>query len=227
MPATWTSADLLSRWNRLAGRPATGDVLADATKYQYLSDAQQEVIADLAAIAPWTLYQKAAYGSLPTLTTTDNQVFTFGNDVNGNPLFPQGKAMIYPALSSIPDAPWREGWDYLNEGTQIRIPNNGTYTGTLYWRGIAPVLDLSASNEPALLPVASRVLILYKAVWYYATEGNRKPDLAASMEKMYKERWPAWCLVWKTAFQNGGALGSVTGRDLARSGVGLGTFGSI
>ncbi len=227
MPSTWASSDLLSRWNTLAGRPATGDSLSDATKYQYLSDAQQEVIADLSGIAPWTLYQKVAYGSMPTLTTTDNQVFTFGNDVNGNPLFPQGKAMIYPSLTAIPDSPWREGWDYLNEGTQIRIPNNGTYSGTLYWRGIAPVLDISSTNQPSLLPVASRILIVYKAVWQYALAGNRKPDLAAAMERLYEKRWPEWCLVWKTQFVNGGALGSVTGKDLAVAGAGLGNFGSI
>lgn len=227
MPATWTSSDLLSRWNTLAGRPATGDSVADATKYQWLSDAQQEVIADLSAIAPWTLYSKAAYASTPTLTTTDSQVFTFGTDVNGNPLFPQGKVMIYPSLTAIPDNPWREGWDYIQEGTQIRIPNNGTYSGTLYWRGIAPVLDIDGTNQPALLPVASRILIVYKAVWYYATTGNRKADLADRMEKMYKERWPVWCLVWRDQFANGGALGSYTGKDLAIAGLGIGNYGSI
>lgn len=218
MPATWASADLLSRWNTNAGRPATGDSMSDASKYQFLSDAQQELIANISAIAPWTLYSKAAAASTPTCSTSDNKIFTFGNDVNGNPLFPQGKTMIYPSLASIPDSPWREGWDYIQEGTQIRIPNNGTYSGTLYWRGIAPVLDISSTNEPALLPVSSRILIVYKAVWNYALAGNRKPDLAASMEKMYTQRWPAWCLVWKTQFANGGALGSVTGLDLAIAG---------
>ncbi len=224
MPATWASSDLLTRFNQMAGRPASGDSLSDATKYQYLSDAQQEVIADLSAIAPWTLYQKVAYGSMPTLTTTDQQVFTFGNDVNGNPLFPQGKAMIYPSLNAIPDNPWREGYDYVNEGTQIRIPNNGTYAGTLYWRGIAPVLDITATNQPALLPVASRILIVYKAVWTYALAGNRKQDLAAQMQALYEKRWPHWCVLWRTQFANGGALETLSGRDLAVLGVGGGNY---
>lgn len=225
MPSTWTSADLLSRFDNLAARPSgTADAMGDTAKYQYLSDAQQEVIADLSAVAPWTLYQKVAYGSMPTLTTTDSQVFTFGNDVNGNPLFPQGKAMIYPSLNAIPDSPWREGWDYLNEGTQIRIPNNGTYAGTLYWRGIAPVLDITATNQPALLPVASRILIVYKAVWTYALAGNRKQDLAQQMQALYEKRWPHWCVLWRTAFANGGALETLTGRDLAVLGVGGGNY---
>jgi hypothetical protein len=224
MPATFASADLLSRFNTYAGRPASGDALSDATKYQFLSDAQSEVIADLASRSPNSLYQKVAYASMPTLTTTDQQVFTFGNDVNGNPLFPRGKAMIYPSLQSIPDYPWREGYDYLWEGTQIRIPNNGTYAGTLYWRGIAPVLDLNATNQPALLPVDARILIVYKAVAEYANTGNRNQPLADRMQAKYDQRFPEWMLVWKTAFANGGALETMTGRDLAILGVGGGNF---
>ncbi len=214
----------MSRFNTAAGRPATGDSFSDASKYQLLSDAQQEIIGDLSAIAPWTLYSKAAYASTPTLTTSDSQIFTFGTDVNGNPMFPTGKVMIYPSLTAIPDSPWREGYDYLNEGTQIRIPNNGTYSGTLYWRGIAPVLDISATNQPALLPVQARILIVYKAVWYYASTGNRSPELAASMQRMYDDRFNHWCLVWKTQMANGGALMTVTGLQGAILGGGMGNY---
>jgi hypothetical protein len=224
MPATFASADLLSRFNTYAGRPASGDALTDATKYQYLADAQNEVIADIASRAPWTLYSKAAAASTPTLTTSDNKIFTFGTDANGNALFPMGKTMIYPSLQSIPDYPWREGYDYIQEGTQIRIPNNGTYAGTLYWRGIAPVADISASNQPALLPVNARLLIVYKAVWDYAESGNRNEPLAAKYKAKYNERFPEWMLVWKTQFQNGGALETLTGRDLAILGVGVGNY---
>ncbi|MFA6167805.1 MAG: hypothetical protein WC700_14385 [Gemmatimonadaceae bacterium] len=223
MPATFASADLLSRFNTYAGRPASGDALTDATKYQYLADAQNEVIADIASRAPWTLYSKAAAASTPTCSTSDNKIFTFGNDVNGNPLFPMGKTMIYPSLDAIPDSPWREGWDYLNEGTQIRIPNNGTYAGTLYWRGIAPVLDISSTNQPALLPVNARLLIVYKAVWDYAESGMRNQPLADRYAAKYNARFPEWMLVWKTAFANGGALETITGRDLAIIGIGGGS----
>lgn len=224
MPATWTSATLLTKFNQLAGRPATGDALADATKYTMLSDAQGEVIADVAARAPWTLYSKAAYSATPTLSTSDQQVFTFGTDVNGNPLFPIGKVMIYPSLQSIPDYPWREGYDYIQEGTQIRIPDNGTYAGTLYWRGIAPPLDIDGTNQPALIPVNSRILIVYKAVNFYASTGNRNAELADKMQQLYDRDFARWMLVWKTQFQNGGALGTLTGRDMAIVGYGQNTY---
>ena len=157
-----------------------------------------------------------------TLTTSDQKIFTFGTDANGNAMVPLGKVMIYPSLTAIPDYAWREGYDYIQEATQIRIPNNGTYAGTLYWRGIAPVVDIDGTNQPSLLPVQSRLLIVYKAVWNYAVSGNRKTDLANRMEKAYNERWPMWCVTWKTQFQNGGALETLTGRDLAILGVGGG-----
>ena len=98
--ATWTNANLLTEFNNLAGRPASGDIIADAAKYQRITNAQNAVIADVAARVPESLYQKVAYGSIPTLTTTDNQVFTFGTDVNGDPLFPIGKVGIYPSLAA-------------------------------------------------------------------------------------------------------------------------------
>lgn len=220
MPATWASSDLLGRFDQLAGRPAN-DVITAATKYQYLSDAQQEVISYISARCPWVLYSKAAYASTPTLTTSDNQIFTFGTDANGNPMFPIGKVMIYPSTSAIPDSPWREGWDYLNEGTQIRIPNNGTYSGTLYWRGIAPSLDINATNQPALIPVDSRILIVYKAVSYFASTGNRNTDLADRMDAKFNAKMPEYMLMWRTQMANGGALGDVTGRDMAIAGLGF------
>lgn len=233
MAAQFTSADLLTRFNQLAGRP-TADVISDALKYQRLADAQTEVIADIAARAPWTLYYKGTNGSWPTLTTADNNVFTFGNDVNGDPLFPEGKVMIYPSVNAIPDCPWREGWDYLQEGTQIRIPNGGTYSGTLYWRGIAPVLPISGSNQPSIIPPPARILIVVKAVMNFAQEGNRNPAL---YQQMYQRYWgnPAasqvgdfarWMLVFKTQFQNGGAIGQLTGRDFAIAGNQWGGVGA-
>lgn len=175
----------------------------------------------LSAIAPWTLYPK---GALPTLSTIDNQVFTFGADSNGYPISPMGKTGIYTQLSSVPDWPWREGVDYLNEGTQIRIPNNGTYAGTLYWRGITPPPDISASSQPVLYPEAARELIVIDAVRQFAMEFDRNPNLAVNMtlewdgDKLRVGAWPSWALVWKTAFKAGGALGSYTGLDAAVAG---------
>ena len=216
--ATWASSRLLSLFNQLSGRPASGDSIADADKYQRLTDAQNAVIEDAASRVPKAFYSKAAYGSMPTLTTTDNQVFTFGTDVNTDPMFPIGKVRIFPSLSAVPDSPWIEGVDYLNEGTQIRIPNNGTYGGTLYWRGIAPALDISATNQPTLTPPPFRVLIVYEAVRRYAEEGNRDAALADRMAANYARDFARYCLTLKTQVSSGNAYGSISGRDFTMLG---------
>ena len=212
--ASWASADLLKRFNELAGRQSSSDTIADADKYRRLADAQNVVLADAAARVPKAFYPKVAYGAMPTLSTTDNQVFTFGTDVNGDALFPIGKVEIYPDLQSIPDTPWIEGMDYLNEGTQIRIPSNRTWGGTLYWRGIAPVADLSAANQPAIIPPAFRILIVYEAVRRFSEEGKADLELADRMAANYAREFARYCLTLKTQFSNGGALGGVSGRNL-------------
>lgn len=209
----YSSESLLGIFNRKAGRPSA-DAIPTDSKYQRLTESQNRVVAMLSAVAPYSLYPK---GAIPTLTTTDNKVFTFGTDSNGYPIAPMGKAGIYPSLGAIPGCPWIEGCDYLNEGTQIRIPNNRTYFGTLYWYGITPPADITADSQPSLFPEASRELIVIDAVRQFATEYVRNNELADRMEREWNLAWPQWCLMWKTNFRSGGALQSWTGRDLALS----------
>jgi hypothetical protein len=216
--ATYTSANLLTEFNNYAGRP-TGDSITDANKYLRLAKAQDVVLEDLAARVPEPFYSHAAYGATPTLTTTDNQVFTFGTDLNSDPSYPIGKLNIYASLSAIPNQPLIEGVDYLWEGSQIRIPNNNTYTGTLYYRGIAPVQALSASVQPTLSPPPLRILIVYEAVRAFAAEGMRNAPLSAQMAQEYGAALSRWCLTLKTAQQTrGGGLGPLTGLRIAETG---------
>src|SRR2546421_272803 len=127
--ANWDSADLLALFNQKTQRPAN-DPVTDATKYGYLAKAQGSVVADIAGICPWVLY-----GAPQACVTADQKVFTFGTDADGQPVTPVGRVGIYASLTAVPDSPLAQGRDYLAEGSQIRIPNNGTYSGTLYWRG--------------------------------------------------------------------------------------------
>lgn len=217
--STFDSAYLLSMFNRKAAR-ASADSISDASKYQRLSESQNRIVAMLAAVAPYALYPHAAYDSLPTLTTTDNQVFTFGTDANGFAIYPMGKGGIYPDLGAIPNNPWRPGIDYMLEGTQIRIPNNNTWSGTLYWYGVMNPPDISAAVEPVLFPEASRELIALDAVRQFAQEGVRNGPLADEMSAEFSRAWAQWCLVWRTQFRSGGALQYVTGMSLAISGQG-------
>lgn len=212
--SAYDSPYLLSMFNRKAGRPSV-DAVTDVSKYERLSESQNRVIGLIAGIAPSSLYPKGGYSSLPTLTTTDNQVFTFGTV--GSPIFPIGKVGIYPNLGAIPSHPWIEGRDYLAEGNQIRIPDNRTYSGTLYWRGITPPPAITESVDPVLQPEDARELIVIDAVRQFATEHDRNEGLASAMTNEWNVAWPTWCLVFKTQFRSGGALGSWTAKDVAIS----------
>lgn len=212
--ATYDSAYLLSVFDRKAGRP-DADNITDPSKYQRLSESQNRVIAKMMAVAPKSLYPKVSYANMPTLTTTDQQVFTFGTDSNGYPISPMGKTWIGPSLSGLLDNPWVEGFDYLNEGTQIRIPDDRTFSGTLYWYGIPNPPDINATTQPMIFPEAARELIVIDAVRQFAVEYVRNPDLASAMSAEWQDAWPTWCLAWKTNFRQGGAYGGFTGRDLA------------
>lgn len=151
------------------------------------------------------------YGAPAALSTSDGGfTFTFGTDSNGYALFPMGKVGIYPSLNAIPGSPWSDGLDYLNEGTRIRIPNNRSYSGTLYWRGITPPADISAGVQPSLFPEMARELITITAVKNFGQAGNLNPDLADQMREAYARAFPRWMLVYRTQFRNGGGLGPLT-----------------
>lgn len=218
MAATWDSAYLLDLFNRLTGRP-TSDSISGTTKYQMLSEAQNEIVADIAAICPNVLYPTTT----PTMSTSDSKTFTFGTDANGYNITPMGKATIYTNLNNIPTNPWMEGADYIAlGGTAIQIPNNNTYSGTLYYRAITNPADIDATHQPALFPEASRELIAIRAAYNFGGEGNRNPDLVGTMGIRYGAplsaqpgRFAYWCLTWKTQFKTGGALASLSGMQVA------------
>lgn len=202
----WLSTDLLTLFNRYAGRPASGDSIADAAKYDRLAKGQTDVIADIIVRYPQCLYPTAPYASFPTATNSGDQIFTFGTDGQGYAVAPMGKTRIYPSLSAFPNDPWEPGVDYVIEGTQIRIPNNRTYSGTLYWYGIAVPTALASGVQSVLFPEPSRLLIVYKAVSEFASEANRNPALADRMDALYGRDFARWMTIWRNQFKGGGAL---------------------
>lgn len=221
--ATYDSAYLLSLFNRLTGRPTT-DSIGNPTKYQMLSEAQNEVIADIAAVCPHVLYPTVATASIPTLTVSAaGDIATFGTDANGYAKFPMGKGGIFASLSDIPTSPLIPGVDYMNEGTQIRALNNTTLPSTLHWYGISQPADINATDQPAIKPEPARELIAIRAAYNFGTEGNRNVALSQSMAARYgyplhpkvPGRFAWWCVTWKTQFAGGGALRSFTGMQLA------------
>lgn len=229
MSATWSSQWLIDDFNMLTGRPSA-DAITPALKYARLTKAQNRIVTEIAGICPWVLYPTVGYSAMPTLTTTDNQVFTFGSDSNGLAIAPIGRTQIYQSLNDIPSNPWVAGCQYLDEGTQIRIPNNGTWTGgTLYWRGISPPPDISDDSQPVLFPPAHRALISLRAAITYAMEFNRNAPMAALLSADYKTLWLSCLQAWRTQFKQGGGLGNWTGLELAlggaANGAGLSTIG--
>lgn len=211
-------------FNRYAGRPTSGDSITDATKYERLNEGQNRVIADMFARVPNSLNPHG--NSLSTMTAVNGgNIFTFGTDANGFAVTPMGKARIFDNPASFPQYAWVEGWDYVNEGTQIRLTNNRTWTAALYWYGITLPADISASTQPSIFPESFRDLIVYQAVLALSCEGGRNPDLRNDMEGRYARRFAEACLAWKTQFSDGGALG-LTGLKLTEAGFNTASYTS-
>jgi hypothetical protein len=196
--ATWDSAYCLALFNRLTGRTGT-DSITSTTKYQMLSEAQDQLVADIAAICPHVLYPTAATASLPTLTiSAAGDIGTFGTDANLYAKFPMGHGNIFESLSDIPTNPFL---DYMNEGTQIRALNNTTLPSTLYWYGISQPADINATDQPAIKPEPARELISLRAAYNFGTEGNRNVALA--------RRWPRGMAIRCTTASRGGSRSGV------------------
>ncbi len=209
-----TSAEALALFNDLTGRPAT-DVILDAKKYTWLSRGEERVVSHVARVRPEILYQKVATSSLPTMVTTDNNVFTFGVDGDNNPIVPYGSVQIYPSLTSIPDRPWIPDIDYLLEGDQIRLPRNRKSAITLYWRGIVMPPPITADEAPHLIPSGANELTAIQAAMSFAAGGNiRNAALVKEMRIQWAERFPIHCSVWKRQFSRGGALRSYSMKDI-------------
>lgn len=213
--AAWDSADCLAKFQLDLNRPNSQDEISTAAYYTWLSRGQDQVVAEIASRFPPCLL-----GPPAALTTADNKVFTFGTDPNGYPLAPIGKVKIYPSLSAIPDYPLIEGYDYLQENKQIRIPNDQQYTGgTLYWRGITPPDVINGTGkEPSLFPEQSRELIIAKAMIIFGRQGGLRPDLVAMGKEWWAEAFPRWMLVWRGQYRSGGALRGASGLKLAEVG---------
>lgn len=207
----WDSSDLLTRFNVLAGRPAA-DSITNVQKYQFLSDAEQYVLTQIEGIVPRVLY-----GPPVQLVSADGgYTWTFGTDGDGYALFPSGKAGVYQDLSCIPDYPLIPGVDYLDEGTQIRMPNNTTWNGTLYWYGITPPQELSDTVQPILQPPASRILIVIEAVRSFAEAYDRNPGLVTAMTNKWNRTFGPQMTAIRTHF-----------RGSQMAGRGLGWFSGI
>lgn len=204
MALGWASADLLTRFNDLAGRPST-DAVTSTTKYSFLAEGQREAFNDIALRCPEALFSAPA----ALTAASDRKTFTFGAGV-----YPIA-VELYPSLAAIPTDPLIEGIDFLAEGAQIRIPNDRSWAGTIYGRWVAPPSDVDASTEPTLVPAQARELIVFKAVELFAERGGLRPDLADRMGARYERALTKWLLYFHNQFDGQGTGAASMERDVS------------
>lgn len=212
----WQSSDLLSRFNAMAGRP-TGDAITDVQKYQGLADAQETLIARITSICG---NQQV---SAPTaMTTADGgATWTFGVDGNGYASYLMG-ARIYPTLSAVPDYPWQPGVDYLDEGVQIRMPNNLKWTGNLYFYGVVGPQALSATVQPVIQPPPMRILIVIEAVRSFSEQFVRNDELVTVMDRKWDREFANYMTMIRRHLRgnrNRSVFGWLAGVGIGRPGL--------
>lgn len=212
---TWDNADCLRRFKRAVGLADANEESDAVDLYPILSSAQAEVIREIGVRYPACLY--STQGPTALTAAADRKTFTFGTDVNGNAIMPLGWVQISPRLTAFSgdDAYlWREGVDFLDEGTRIRIPSARAYSGTLYGRWVPTPPDITAIVQPVLEPAEARDLIVNRAAKAWASEGNIRPDLVALMELEWggphngrpPAKFATWMLTYRRRFRGGGAL---------------------
>lgn len=201
----YQSADLLTLFKQWAGRPEA-DSNAEAAYYNRLAKAQDKVFLYIMSTCP-----KILYGP-PTAMTSDDggSVWTFGTDDNGYPVFPLGNASLYTSLDAVPNYPLVPGQDYLDEGTQIRMPNNVPWSGTLYWYGAKAPAAITGSVQPTLQPPQARTLIVIQAVMDFAREWLRNPGLIDEMQSRWNQEWPMQITMMRKHFRGLQSVGPLT-----------------
>lgn len=200
--ASFDSSDLLALFKRYAQRPTTDDI-TDATIYDRLAKAQQAVIATAAGIYPQAFYSTTGPATLTS--ASGGAVFTFGTDGNGHAVAPLGQVAVGTSLAAFPHGDWQEGRDFTNEGTQIRLTENRTYSGTVYAHFVPTPADIASGTQPSLRPAHFRTLIVYRAVMDFASEGAHDAALYDAMQARWDREFPQFMLALRNQFRQGGA----------------------
>lgn len=183
----WTSADLLARCKMYARRPVIDEAFGDDQWYMLLTEANAELIQQIATIAPEVLYPIAG----PVLLTSADggYSYTFGVDPDGNQITPIGRYEIrqYPTGRLwVAGAEWDQSADYVDEGWRIRFPGQIARSwGNGPWaRFVAPGGTVNATTQPAIEPPHINMVLVYKACAKWARiGGTRDPGPYEELEQ--------------------------------------------
>lgn len=189
LPGIYGRDDLHTRFLRYADRPDSDEDLSADDIDGYLTDAQNQIVAELAALFPRLLM-----GAPELMTTNDGGLtYTLGPDAEGHLIYPFGHAELYAQAANGMEL-YASNYgsydgDFVFEGGKVRVPagNTRSFASGPYIRYVALPLKVDETNEPILQPKQLRLLILYRALVLWAnTGGHRDPR---PFEEMYNQAW--------------------------------------
>ena len=195
--ANFDSSDLYTRVTRYINRPTSDELVTPTLVYALLSEAQTEILGELATLAP-----ASQMGAPVLMTSADGGVtYTFGTDADGNDVFP----LACEIYAEIDGREWRAcswtSWgDFVPEGNKVRMPGNvaQTITNGPYARFVAANASITSVIQPVLNPPAARMLIVYKALVKFAAIGAIRDPKAWQDE--YDKAWKTWVTALRTQF---------------------------
>lgn len=166
--------DLVARCLRYADRPANDRDQTPEDWYAWLSEAQEEIVAEWSAMP----YAVALLGDWIRLVTEDGGAsYRFPARTPGEFCFPLGGVQVKPSRESLqiwaPGPDWDAGADFVMAGDRIRFPRGRTVTPAPVAQYIAPPLPISAETE-SILPPMARMLLVWRALQKWARKGGAR-----------------------------------------------------
>jgi hypothetical protein len=176
---TYNKAWLVALFKRKARRPTTDGGLDDTSIYRYLAIGQERAYERIAMHKPEVLY-----GARTLMVTTDAGLsYRFGVDADAANITPMGHVEVYASANAAyplrPGPSWDANADYIHDGAVIRFPLGRArlFPAGPYFRGVLRPAEISASQEPTLVPLEARLVIVLQALVEWAEEdGARDPE---------------------------------------------------
>lgn len=168
--ARYDSADLLARCKRLANRPTTDALMADADWYAFLSEGQEVLVGMIASAVPEAML------TVPTKLVSADGGYTYPFASSQYPL----GVSVYGSLKDIPWSPLVLGSDYTWEGDLLRMTGGRSQTFAdgpyaQYVPEVGASVTIDASNPPIVFPLAARRWLIPYALEQFSYRAKQDP----------------------------------------------------